>query len=100
MRQISWTHPYGRTLDTVSLKPSQIRPPWRLMRRASAQSSMTAPRIAHGMDYRVGDCRVVLSDIADDSIPLILTDPPYGTERVYNALRWPMPLPSTTPPVR
>jgi hypothetical protein len=40
--------------------------------------SLTTPAIKSGMDYRIGDCRVVLNDIEDDSIPLILTDPPYG----------------------
>jgi DNA modification methylase len=33
-----------------------------------------------GMDLRIGDCRLVLGDIADESVPLILTDPPYGNE--------------------
>jgi hypothetical protein len=35
------------------------------------------PIVDGGFDYRVGDARVVLADIADNSIPLILTDPPY-----------------------
>jgi hypothetical protein len=39
--------------------------------------SMTSPALPNGKDYRVGDCREVLSDIEDDSIPLIMTDPPY-----------------------
>jgi hypothetical protein len=43
-------------------------------------NSQTAPRIPSGMDLRIGDCRVMLADIEDDSIPLILTDPPYGNE--------------------
>jgi hypothetical protein len=43
-------------------------------------NSLTAPRIQSGMDLRIGDCRVVLSDVADNSIPLILTDPPYGND--------------------
>jgi len=34
--------------------------------------------LANGIDYRIGDARMVLSDIADNSVPLILTDPPYG----------------------
>jgi hypothetical protein len=33
-----------------------------------------------GADLRIGDCRGVLADIADNSVPLILTDPPYGDE--------------------
>ena len=28
-----------------------------------------------GMELRIGDCRVVLSDIPDNSVPLIVTDP-------------------------
>jgi len=40
-------------------------------------NSITAPRTS-GMDLRIGDARVVLSDIANNSIPLIMTDPPYG----------------------
>jgi hypothetical protein len=50
--------------------------------------SMTAPPLQNGMDLRIGDCRVVLSDIADDSIPLILTDPPYedGAEPLWQWL--------------
>jgi hypothetical protein len=45
-------------------------------------NSITAPRIDAdaGMVLRIGDCRVVLSDIAPNSIPLIMTDPPYGNE--------------------
>jgi hypothetical protein len=42
--------------------------------------SMTAPRIQSGMDLRIGDCRKVLSDIADNSVALLLTDPPYGND--------------------
>lgn len=29
---------------------------------------------------RIGDCREVLADVPDDSVPLILTDPPYGDD--------------------
>jgi hypothetical protein len=32
------------------------------------------------MDLRIGDCRKVLADIAPNSVPLILTDPPYGND--------------------
>lgn len=38
---------------------------------AEAQSALT-------FDLRVGDFRDVLEDLADDSVDLILTDPPYG----------------------
>jgi hypothetical protein len=55
--------------------------------RVRREASRTAPEILDGMDLRIGDCRVVLSDIADNSIPLILTDPPYedGAEPLW---RW------------
>jgi hypothetical protein len=36
--------------------------------------------IPDGMDLRIGDARIVLADIPDNSVPLILTDPPYGDE--------------------
>jgi hypothetical protein len=47
---------------------------------ARREASRNAPVIPDGLDYRVGDCRIVLADIADNSVPLILTDPPYGDE--------------------
>jgi hypothetical protein len=43
-------------------------------------ASRAALPIADGFDYRIGDARVVLADIPDNSVPLILTDPPYGHE--------------------
>jgi hypothetical protein len=33
-----------------------------------------------GLDLRIGDCRVVLADVADNSVALVLTDPPYQAE--------------------
>ena len=33
-----------------------------------------------GLDLRIGDARIVLDDIAPNSVPLILTDPPYGND--------------------
>lgn len=42
--------------------------------------SRTAKPIPDGMELRIGDCRQVLADVADNSVPLILTDPPYGDE--------------------
>lgn len=39
--------------------------------------SLTSPPVENGLDLRIGDCRVMLSDIEDESVPLILTDPPY-----------------------
>jgi len=44
------------------------------------EESRNASPIPDGMDLRVGDSRVVLADIPDNSVPLILTDPPYGDE--------------------
>jgi len=32
------------------------------------------------MELRIGDCRQVLADVPDNSVPLILTDPPYGDD--------------------
>jgi hypothetical protein len=52
------------------------------------EASLGAVALVDGMDLRIGDCRVVLSDIADNSVPLILTDPPYGivSEGLYEWL--------------
>jgi site-specific DNA-methyltransferase (adenine-specific) len=49
--------------------------------------SMTAPESSN-LDLRTGDCRLVLSDIASNSVPLILTDPPYedGAEPLWQWL--------------
>jgi hypothetical protein len=41
------------------------------------QASRNAQPLPDGFDYRVGDFREVLADIPDNSVPLILTDPPY-----------------------
>jgi hypothetical protein len=48
--------------------------------RKRREASRSAVPIVDGMDYRVGDAREVLDDVADNSVPLILTDPPYGDE--------------------
>jgi hypothetical protein len=40
-------------------------------------ASRNAAPLPAGADYRIGDCRKVLADIPDSSIPLILTDPPF-----------------------
>jgi hypothetical protein len=54
-------------------------------RREALRNGMVIP---DGMDLRIGDARIVLADIADDSVPLILTDPPYGNaaEPLYSWL--------------
>jgi predicted methyltransferase len=36
--------------------------------------------VQYAVDYRIGDCRDVLADIADESVALTLTDPPYAKE--------------------
>lgn len=41
--------------------------------------SMTTPP-SDDFELRIGDCRVMLADVPDNSIPLIMTDPPYGNE--------------------
>jgi hypothetical protein len=46
-------------------------------KREAARNAVVIP---DGKDYRVGDCQVVLSDIAPDSVALILTDPPYAAD--------------------
>lgn len=42
--------------------------------------SRSATPLPDGMELRIGDCRIVLVDVPDNSVPLILTDPPYGDE--------------------
>jgi DNA modification methylase len=48
--------------------------------RLRREVSRAAEPIPDGLDLRIGDCRVLFSDIADNSVPLILTDPPYGDD--------------------
>jgi hypothetical protein len=43
-------------------------------------ASRNAQPLSDGMELRIGDCRTVLADVPDHSVPLILTDPPYGDE--------------------
>jgi hypothetical protein len=44
------------------------------------QASRNAKPLPDGADLRIGDAREVLEDVADDSVALVLTDPPYGDE--------------------
>jgi hypothetical protein len=53
-------------------------------RRAKSRSAEPLP---DGMTLRIGDCREVLADVPDNSVPLLLTDPPYGDEGVQ-LYRW------------
>jgi len=55
--------------------------------RRRREASRNAPPLPDGAVLRIGDCREELADIPDNSVPLILTDPPYGNaaELLY---RW------------
>lgn len=48
--------------------------------RARREASRSATPIISGLDLRIGDARKTLSDIEEDSVHLVLTDPPYGDE--------------------
>ena len=48
--------------------------------RERRAASLNAEPLPDGMEYRVGDCRVAMNDIEDDSVAAIITDPPYGRE--------------------
>jgi hypothetical protein len=55
------------------------------------KASRDAAPLPDGMDLRIGDCRDVLGDVADNSVSLVLTDPPYGdqAEPLYDWLaKW------------
>jgi DNA methylase len=44
------------------------------------EASRNAEPLPDGAELRIGDCRKMLADIPDNSVPLILTDPPYEGE--------------------
>jgi hypothetical protein len=44
------------------------------------ETSRTAPVLDDAFQLRIGDAREVLADVPNSSVPLILTDPPYGDE--------------------
>jgi hypothetical protein len=48
--------------------------------RRRREASRNAPPLPGGAEFRIGDCREVLADIADNSVALVLTDPPYGVK--------------------
>lgn len=48
--------------------------------RVRREASRNAAPKANGYDYRIGDARKVLADVAENSVHLVLTDPPYGDE--------------------
>jgi hypothetical protein len=41
------------------------------------EASRNAPPLPNGTDLRIGDCRKMLANIADNSVALVITDPPY-----------------------
>jgi hypothetical protein len=53
-------------------------------RREASRASMPIPG---GMDLRIGDCSEVLANIPDNSVALILTDPPW-TRRAEPLYEW------------
>jgi hypothetical protein len=85
---------YARLKKSINLKIKRRRKrakesEGREATRLRREASLAALPIDGGLDYRVGDCREVLVDIADNSIPLILTDPPYGMKPEAELLyRW------------
>lgn len=48
--------------------------------QARREASRNAEPIPDGLDLRIGDAREALADVADRSVALVLTDPPYGDE--------------------
>jgi hypothetical protein len=48
--------------------------------RQRREASLHAEPFPEGMEYRIGDCRVVMDDIADGSVATFITDPPYGRD--------------------
>jgi hypothetical protein len=48
--------------------------------RSRREISRSAPELEDGFELREGDARDVLADVPASSVPLILTDPPYGDE--------------------
>lgn len=68
-----------RTTPTQALK--EVRKDARAEREAKRQKE-AAEQTNLTFDMRVGDFRDVLEDLADGSVDLILTDPPYGHDAV------------------
>lgn len=48
--------------------------------RLRREASRNAAALPDGMDLRHGDAREQLADVADESVALVLTDPPYGDD--------------------
>jgi hypothetical protein len=47
---------------------------------ARREASRNAPPLPDGAELRIGDCRKVLNNLENDSVALILTDPPYAAD--------------------
>jgi site-specific DNA-methyltransferase (adenine-specific) len=48
--------------------------------REQREISRAATKIPNGIDWREGDCRIVLGDVPDHSAAAIITDPPWSRE--------------------
>jgi hypothetical protein len=53
---------------------------WDAKSQQRREVARAAPPLPDAIERRVGDCREVLRDFEPDSVPLILTDPPYGND--------------------
>lgn len=76
----------GKSIDQIrrkQRKDAKLAP-----QLAAREARRNAVVIPDGMDYRVGNVREVFNDIANNSVALILTDPPYGNaaEQLYHWL--------------
>jgi hypothetical protein len=52
--------------------------------RERRRASLYAEPLPEGMEYRIGNNREMFDDIEDESIPVIITDPPYGRDSEEN----------------
>jgi hypothetical protein len=56
----------------------------RMLRETEAlerrEASLRAEPLPEGMEYRIGDCRVVMEDIEDGTVAALITDPPYDRD--------------------
>jgi hypothetical protein len=74
----------GKPLGRKAMTPTQRQRRWRAnlpvkAKLARRQALLDAVQLPDDMEpVRIGDCREVLADIEDNSVHLILTDPPYG----------------------
>ncbi len=55
--------------------------------KARREASRTAAPLTGQLDLRIGDARGQLKDVPDESVALVLTDPPYGDE-AYPLYDW------------